>query len=73
MNVSINRKAERYVRDKLRSGQFISADDVVNEALEFRQREERARNQYDTSCALPPRRGSMISSAAILRFGILKK
>ncbi|HEX4797433.1 MAG TPA: hypothetical protein VH370_26805 [Humisphaera sp.] len=47
MNVSINVSAQRYIKRKIRSGEFSNASDVVNGLLELVQREERARVAYD--------------------------
>ena len=45
MNVSLTPELEKYVADKVASGRYTSASEVVREALRLREREEKSRKE----------------------------
>ena len=45
MNVSLTPELEKFVTDKVSSGRYTSASEVVREALRLLEREEKSRNE----------------------------
>ena len=45
MNVSLTPELEKYVADKIASGRYTSASEVVREALRLLEREEKSREE----------------------------
>lgn len=45
MNVSLTRELEKFVTDKVASGRYTSASEVVREALRLLEREEKSRKE----------------------------
>jgi antitoxin ParD1/3/4 len=46
MNVSLTPKLQKYVRQKVRSGQYESASEVIRDSLRALQQRDRGENQF---------------------------